>query len=132
MKKTPAPTDTVKKYSLEIEVPYVETDPNQMFRLAWRGRKGKFDRIKTSIQALTAGKRPAKPLEKFKISITRRATAYLDWDNLVASLKPAIDALKMSGIIIDDGWGYIRHVDVDQEKTKKGVKKSILIRVEEL
>lgn len=131
MKNAPEVSDTAK-YSLLIDLPYIESDPNQMFRLAWRGRKSKFDRIKTSIAALTAGKRPGKPLEKFSISIVRHASSYLDWDNLIASFKPAIDGLKMSGIIKDDGWGYIRHVDVDQVKTKKGMKKRLVIEVREV
>lgn len=131
MKNAPEATETVK-YSILIDIPYIESDPNQMFRLAWRGRKTKFDKIKTSIAALTVGKRPEQPLEKFNISIVRHASAYLDWDNLIASFKPALDALKMAGIIADDGWGYIRHVDVDQVKTKKGVKKRLVIEVREV
>lgn len=131
MKKTPGSPDTVL-YVLEIDIPYVETDPNQMFRLAWRGRKAKFDKIKTSVSAVTAGKRPVKPLEKFTIAVTRHASKYLDWDNYVASLKPLIDGLVMAGVIKDDNWEMIRHVELEQVKTKVGVKKRLVVRVQEL
>ena len=45
-----------------------------------------------------------------------------------ASLKPFIDALKLSKVIKDDSWEYIKKIDVDQVKSKE---KKLLIMVQE-
>lgn len=118
-------------YILEIELDYLATDPNNILGRHWRSKHGRFQKIKNDIAKLAHGKTPPEPLTKFKISVTRKARGYLDWDNLIASLKPAIDGLTLAGIIKDDNWKYIRHIDVDQIPAK-GEEKKLLIRVEEV
>lgn len=118
-------------YSIDIELDYMATDPNNILGRHWRTRHGRFSKIKRDISLLTSGKAPEKPLTKFKISVIRRAGGLLDWDNYVASLKPVIDALILSGIIQNDSWKFIRHIDVDQVVTRKKEKK-LFIKVEEI
>ena len=131
MKKTPEATDTVK-YSIEFSLPYVETDPNNILGRAWRAKHQRFLKIKNDIKLITHSKKPEAPLEKFKIAITRsHGGRYLDWDNLIASFKPIIDGLTMAGIIKNDSWKYIRHIDADQVKAKEGEGHRLIIKVEQ-
>ena len=132
MKKTPDKTDTVN-YSLQIEIQYVETDPNNILGRGWRSKHKRFEQIKKNIHLLTLKKRPKAPLTKFKISIIRKAGGRtLDWDNLIASFKPVIDGLVLAKIIKNDSWKYIRHIEADQVKTAEGVPKTLLINVQEI
>lgn len=62
--------------------------------------------------------RPEKPLEKFSIVATRKSHRMLDYDGLVASLKPCIDALK-DVVIMDDRWSCTGPWIVDQEFRSK-------------
>lgn len=131
MKKTPVITDTVENYSLELELQYVGTDPNHILGRGWRTKHSRFKKIKDDIFRLTLKTKPKLPLEKFKISIIRRYNGKsLDWDNLIASLKPAVDGLVMAGIIKNDSWKYIRHIAADQVKAKEGEREALLIKVE--
>lgn len=134
MKKTPAKPDTVEKYFLEIELPYVETDPNNILGRHWRSKHSRFQKTKNDIYRLTLGKTPKTPLTKFKISIVRHASGYLDFDNLVASMKPVIDGFTLAKIIKNDDWSVIRqeNISFDQVKTKRGAKKFLVIKVEEI
>ena len=135
MKKTPAKTDTAL-YSIQFELPLVETDPNKILGRHWRMKHKRFEKIKTDIARLVAGRIPKTPLKKFRIKIVRRfnpeTSRTLDWDNLIASFKPGIDGLVRAGIIQNDSWKYIRHIDSDQEKTSEGQKTALVFHVEEV
>jgi hypothetical protein len=117
------------KYILEIEVDLRETDPNRTRGQHWTQVRRRWSSVKKDIQLLTAGRRPAKPLESFRVSIVRYAVKEMDWDNLVASLKPAIDALHRFQIIKNDSWKYIKGIDIEQVKSKE--ERKLVIRVEE-
>jgi len=60
------------------------------------------------------GQRPNKPLRKFKITVIRYYSRYLDFDNAVASVKPLIDGMKHAGVIKDDTFRMTGKWDVDQ------------------
>ena len=115
-------------YSLELELAVQSTDSNKILGRHWRSKHEVFERVKSEIFLSTRGKLPAKPLENFKISVQRHSSKTLDYDNLIASLKPFIDGLRYSGIIIDDSWQYIKNIPVDQVISKN---KIIKIKVEE-
>lgn len=73
--------------------------------------------------------KPDEPLKKFKVTATRSYYRMLDYDGLVASLKPCIDGLK--GIVIeDDSWAHTGAWDVSQEflPKKQGSKLKITIQ----
>ena len=115
-------------YTLEIEIPLFDTDPNKTRGSHWTATSARNKKIKSIVHLLTRGKTPEAPLESFKISVTRHGPRALDWDNLVASLKPYLDQLKNSGIIIDDSWKYIRQINTNQVISTE---KKIVIRVSE-
>lgn len=49
--------------------------------------------------------KPRQPLPTARLTITRHAHRMLDYDGLVGSLKPVVDALVSCGVIQDDSWG---------------------------
>ena len=73
--------------------------------------------------------KPEKPLEKVKIYFERHSSKQPDFDNLVGSFKPILDALVENGIIIDDA---MKHMEVQNYKWIKCCPKKghIVIRIE--
>lgn len=71
------------------------------------------------ILTLVQGKRPPKPLSKAKIRIVRHFYRTLDYDGLVGSLKPVVDALVSAGIIESDSWNVLGVWDVCQQFRQK-------------
>lgn len=116
-------------YRLTIEIPTEATDSNRILGVNKYAKHAIFEKVKKQINLLTINKAPEQPLEKFHLTITRCGTRYLDYDNLVASYKPFIDGLKLAGIIKDDSWQYIKHIETDQELSKE---KKLVITVEEV
>lgn len=51
--------------------------------------------------------KPREPYKKAKLTLTRASSRQPDYDGLVISMKPIIDALKQAGIIYDDGPNII-------------------------
>lgn len=74
--------------------------------------------------------RPAKPLERCALIITRHSSSEPDFDNAVASAKPLVDGLKDAGVIVDDKSSCIVERKYLWEKAppKKGF---VTVRVEE-
>jgi hypothetical protein len=116
-------------YSLEIEIPTRDTDANRTKGHNRFKVHNVFKQIKLEIDLLCRGKKPEKPLENFKISITRHGSRTLDYDNLISSFKPFIDGLVLSGIIEDDSWKYVKQINTDQ---KISTEKKLVIRVDEV
>ena len=117
------------KYSLTIEVPTEATDSNRILGVNKYAKHELFQKIKRQVHFLVHDKKPEKPLELFKISVTRHGSKCLDYDNFIASLKPWIDSLVRSGIIIDDSWKYLKSIATNQVISKE---KKLIITVEEL
>lgn len=115
-------------YHLELELAVQSTDSNKILGRHWRSKHEVFERVKSEIFLKTRGKTPAQPLENFQISVSRQSSRTLDYDNLIASLKPYIDGLKLSGIIKDDSWQFIRQINTDQKISKNRI---IKIQVKE-
>jgi Holliday junction resolvase RusA-like endonuclease len=115
-------------YSLELELAIYPTDANQILGVNKYLKHRVFTRVKNEIHLLTRGKAPLEPLTQFVISVTRMSPQFMDYDNLIGMLKPAIDGLKLSGIIQDDSWQYIRHIETNQIKSKD---KKLIIKVTE-
>lgn len=69
---------------------------------------------------MVARKRPASPLKKAHIRIVRHFYRTLDYDGLVGSMKPVVDALVSAGVLESDSWNVLGVWDVTQEfRTKK-------------
>ncbi len=94
---------------------------NHRERLAW-----------TNLIGYHLKDRPEKPLSKVSISIVRHAHRMLDYDGLVGSMKPIVDALKHLRIIIDDSWNVTGAWNVSQKFRPKAEGQRLEILVQEL
>jgi Holliday junction resolvase RusA-like endonuclease len=105
-------------YSITFEIRGGASDSNRILGVNRFVKHKIFSEIKEEVRLATLGKTPESPLINFKISVVRHGKKYLDFDNLVASLKPTIDGCKIAGIIEDDNWSLIKKIDVDQVISK--------------
>jgi hypothetical protein len=116
-------------YTLEIEIPLAATDPNETKGVGKFEVHRRFKSVKKQIAYLVLGKQPIKPLTSFIISVTRYSSRTMDFDNLIASLKPHLDGLKLAKIIHGDGWKYIKDIPRDQVISDE---KKLVIRITEV
>lgn len=74
------------------------------------------------------GKKPPAPLRVAEIHYVRHASRFLDFENLVGSLKPVTDGLRYSKVISDDNWDLLtsQNYFVDQVKCKRGQEKLVI------
>lgn len=91
---------------------------NKVMRSHWRKNHQDGSRWKELIQRAVLTMRPAIPLTKASISITRHSYRMLDYDGLVASMKPLVDGLK-GFVIEDDTWKVTGPWKVDQKFRSK-------------
>lgn len=75
--------------------------------------------------------KPRRPIARAKITIIRSYYRMLDYDGLVGSLKPVVDALVKNGVIKDDGWPQVGRWDVDQQFRPKSEGALLQIWVED-
>jgi len=115
-------------YSLEIVIDIQGTDSNRILGRSHFTKHRIFSEVKSQVHFLTLGKRPSSPLIRFKISVTRLSPRFMDFDNMISSLKPAIDGLRLAKIIKDDSWEFIKGIEVNQIKSKE---KKLVIQVTE-
>jgi len=59
-------------------------------------------------------KKPLSPLPKANLTIIRHSHRFLDFDGLVGSMKPVVDALVTAGVLVDDSWIVIGRWNIDQ------------------
>lgn len=102
-------------YKLRIELNVLPKSLNK--KLRWGAKWSNvsenkaFDRM---IYLSARGNLPKEPLKKAKLRIVRHFYRTLDFDGLVGSLKPVVDALVTAGVLIDDSWKTLHTWDVDQ------------------
>jgi Holliday junction resolvase RusA-like endonuclease len=116
-------------YRLELELPLARTDANKTRGMNKFKLYSIHKKIKDQIYKQSLGKLPAAPLTSFQISVHRFSSKFMDYDNLISSLKPALDGCTLAKIIKDDKWEFIKHINVEQTKSKE---KKIIITVEEI
>lgn len=95
-------------------------------RMKYFAKNKKWDFL---IGGMCRGKLPQTPLLKARISITRHFWRTLDYDGLVGSMKPVVDALVTAGVLSDDNWNVTGPWIVDQKfrNKKEGPLLSILV-----
>jgi hypothetical protein len=117
-------------YSLTLELNIYKTDSNKILGVNKFAKHAIFSKVKSEIAKLSLGKRPEKPLTSFQITAIRHASRFLDYDNLVASLKPVLDGLKLAKVIEDDNWNFVKRDNYFPDQIKSTQRK-IVITVEE-
>ena len=105
----------MKPYRLELTVPGLPPMNTATTRRHWSHGAKVAARWRQIIAALVGRKKPAVPLPFAIVTLTRCSSVEPDYDNLVMSCKPVIDALKHAGVVLDDkskhlvrhyGWEY--------------------------
>ncbi len=76
-------------------------------------------------------KLPKYPLKKATISILRHSHRTLDYDGLVGSMKPVVDALVSCGVLKDDTWNILGKWNVSQKFRAKKEGQILEILVQE-
>jgi hypothetical protein len=104
---------------IRLEIPRVPTSPNGLYGVHWRHRHRHTNlwRLEVQVALHNSDQRPDKPYLKAHVIIDRRSSGRLDPDNLVASVKPVIDALRYSHVLVNDTADHITLV-VTQSQTR--------------
>lgn len=71
------------------------------------------------IEVLCQGRKPKIALSRASISIVRHSHRFLDYDGLVGSMKPVVDALVTAKVLKDDTWNITGKWNVDQRFRSK-------------
>ena len=119
-----------EKFTLELEISIAPTDSNKILGRHKFAKHAIYKRVKDEIIHKSLGKRPKSPLISFQITAVRHSIRFLDYDNLVTSLKPVIDGLKLAKVIKDDSWKYLRRDNYFPDQQKSNEPK-IVLRIEE-
>lgn len=102
-------------YELRLEIPMLPDSTNVALRSHWRKQRAKGKRWDHYIRLECLKRMPAAPLVSARIEITRHAHRMLDFDGLVGSIKPVVDAIVSAGILADDSWKVTGAWKVDQK-----------------
>lgn len=68
----------------------------------WRGIHAEAQKWKWAVCQITMGKRPKKPLERYKLTLVRFSSKEPDFDGLVRGFKSVVDGLRAADVISDD------------------------------
>ena len=75
---------------------------------------------------------PRKPLERVNITLVRHFWRTLDFDGLVGSMKPVVDALVTCGVLKNATWAITGKWNVDQKFIAKALGPLLEILIQEM
>jgi hypothetical protein len=101
-------------YELKIRVERLPDSLNKKLNKHYLKRHSENKRFDHLIHFHCLNKLPTHPLTKAKIKIVRHSHRTLDFDGLVGSFKPVVDALVSCGVLKDDSWNVLGCWIVDQ------------------
>lgn len=119
-------------YSLDLTLHSLPDSLNKGLRghrMKYFAKNKKWDLL---IFGMVRGRLPEKPLPKARIRIVRHFWRTLDYDGLVGSMKPIVDALVTAGVLEDDSWTVLGQWDVSQEFRSKKEGPLLTVHVEEI
>lgn len=117
-------------YKLYLELDSLPKSLNKSLRTHHMGNH-RANKMWAAVLALEVYTRqPTSPLTKAKITLVRHSYRMLDYDGLVGSMKPVVDALVKAGILSDDSWSVLGKWNVNQRFRPKseGPKLDILVQ----
>lgn len=121
-----------EKYQLEIKINSFPKSLNKKLRSHW-GKNHKENREWDNVIFFALlRKLPPSPLTKAHLKITRHHYRTLDFDGLVGSLKPVVDALVSCGVLKDDSWNVLHAWEIDQVFRSKKDGALLQIEIKEL
>ncbi len=101
-------------YRLEIILPGLPQRFNENMGAHWHVRHAESKKWHQRVLGCMLTQRqpaPTFPLQKAKLTLVRYSSRCPDYDGLVQSMKPVVDALKKSLIIVDDSMAVIGRPD---------------------
>lgn len=101
-------------YSLHLKIDALPKGLNKKLAMHWAKRQKENKAWDLMVACAVRDKLPNSPLPKATITIIRHSYRFLDYDGLVGSCKPVVDALVTAGVIKDDSWGVLGRWLVDQ------------------
>lgn len=107
-------------YHIEFRLEGLPPTINVMMYKHWtvKAKSAKF--WKTQVIIAIGSNKPASPLKKAKLILTRASSASCDPDGLVSTFKHIIDGLVSSYVLENDKYDNIGFPDYRYEKTRKG------------
>lgn len=103
-------------YRVRIQIGALPELPRTIRSRHWTVQARHRDQWHALVAAALAGKRPAAPLERATLILTRHSAQEPDRDNLMASWKDVIDGLRHAGVILNDKRQNIGTPDSRWEK----------------
>lgn len=97
-------------------------------RMKYFSKNKKWDWL---IAGMVRDRLPTQPLLKARITIVRHFWRSLDYDGLVGSMKPIVDALVSCGVLSDDNYAVTGPWVVTQEFRPKKDGPLLTVRIEE-
>jgi Holliday junction resolvase RusA-like endonuclease len=89
-------------------------------RRHWRAVWAENQRWLKRVDLATVGKRPEHPLAIARIALARYSSREPDWDNMVSSFKPILDALETLRVIENDRMSVIGQPQYYWRKAPRG------------
>jgi Holliday junction resolvase RusA-like endonuclease len=118
-------------YTLEFTIADTPKSPNVFYSTHWRTRHTHTKKWERLVWAHVWPRKPERPLERAKVTLTRHSVRKMDADNCRLSFKPIMDALVKYGVLLDDTVAVVGEPVVIQEKAPLR-QKSVRVRVEEI
>lgn len=121
-------------YQLHLTLIGLPKRPNQSSGASWHSRHRESQRWHKRVlgrMLLERKSPPPAPLKRAQLTLIRHSSRAPDYDGLVHSFKPVVDALKKCLVISDDNMGVIGRPDYKWEKAGQKAGK-IEIRVLEI
>lgn len=119
-------------FSLKFTLETMPITLNAVLGGKWRARYKNFKLIHNLIHYKVRLEKPAKPIQKAKVTIWRYSSGTLDRDNMFFTFKPIVDGLVEAGVIQDDGFDQVKELYPHQIKIKRTEKPRVEVLVEEI
>ncbi len=119
-------------YKLDIQLHSLPDSLNKGLRghrMKYFAKNKRWDLL---IFGMVRNRLPDKPLTKARITIVRHFWRQLDYDGLVGSMKPIVDALVDAGVLADDNYKVTGPWIVTQEHRPKSAGPLLTVCVEEI
>ena len=94
-------------YHLAFTVDELPKLPNRLLTASWYIVKRHTDRWHTWVLSKVAGRKPAAPLQRARLELTRHSSRECDPDALAVSFKPVIDGLVVQGVLAGDTSAHV-------------------------
>ncbi len=121
-----------ERYHLHLEFDQVPKALNRMLRSHYHKNNQSNKAWDFMVAMECARLKPREPLQKASLTLIRHSHRFLDYDGLVGSMKPVVDALVSAQVIIDDSWAVTGAWQVTQMFRPKKDGSKLVVIVDEI